>query len=416
MTAGTGVAGPAGDPAELPAELSAGAAAGDPSGVPDGPWDVVVVGAGPAGCVAALTAAAAGARTLVLERGDHPRYKTCGGGLIGPSLANLPPGVELPVRQEVREALITYRGRAATRAGDTRLLLPLVDRFDFDAALLAAAERAGAVVRRHAAVRRLVEAAGVVVLDTSLGPVTARAVVGADGTSGQVGRHVGVDLAEVDVGLEAEVPLPESQRAQWSDTVLLDWGELPGSYGWVFPKGDRLTVGVIADRSAGTAARAELRRFLVRLGLDAIPGTTSSGHLTRCRTPDSPLSRGRVLVAGDAAGLLEPWSREGISFALRSGRAAGSAAARIARAPDDHDAASAADGYQAVIEATLSPEMAAGRQLRRVQSRHPRLLQAIFSLPGGRRLFADVVTGRTTLTAVLAHRSASTAAWILQRV
>jgi geranylgeranyl reductase family protein len=387
-------------------------AAGGPTGV----WDVVVVGAGPAGCVAALTAASAGARTLILERGDHPRYKTCGGGLIGPSLANLPPGLDLPVRQEVREALITYRGRAATRARDARLLLPLVDRFDFDAALLAAAECAGATVRRHAPVKRLRDCADHVVLEAGGGSVTARAVVGADGTSGQVGRHVGVELDEIDVGLEAEIPLPESQRARWADTVLLDWGELRGSYGWVFPKGDRLTVGVIADRSAGTAARAELSRFLVRLGLDDIPGTTSSGHLTRCRTPASPLSRGRVLVAGDAAGLLEPWSREGISFALRSGRAAGTAASKIATAADDRDAAAAASGYTAAIEATLAPEMAAGRQLREVQSRHPRLLQAIFSLPGGHRLFADVVTGRTTLTAVMAHRSARTAAWILGRV
>ncbi len=295
-------------------------------------WDVVVVGAGPAGATAALTAARAGARTVLLERGDVPRYKTCGGGLIGPSLASLPAGMAVPARQEVREALVTYRGRAGFRVGHPRRLLPLVDRADLDAALVAEAVAAGAVLHTDTAVRGiepLADGTGTRVL-TGRGGYLAGAVVGADGTSGRVGRHVGVELAEVDVGLEAEVPLPAAQRARWADTLQFDWGPLPTSYAWVFPKGDRLTVGVIAERADGTAARAYLDAFLVQTGLDGVPGTTSSGHLTRCRTPTSPLSRGRVLVAGDAAGLLEPWTREGISYALRSGRLAGTAAAEMA--------------------------------------------------------------------------------------
>ena len=67
-------------------------------------------------------------------------------------------------------------------------------------------------------------------------------------------------------------------------------------------------------------------RALVRVGLAGLDVVTDSGHLTRCRAESSPLSRGRVMVAGDAAGLLEPWTREGISFALRSGALAGHAA------------------------------------------------------------------------------------------
>ena len=128
---------------------------------------------------------------------------------------------------------------------------------------------------------------------------------------------------QVDLGLELEIPVPPPVAARWRERVMLDWGPMPGSYGWVFPKGDVLTVGVIAARGQGGRTRDYLRDFTGRLGLAGYPAARDSGHLTHCRADGSPLRRGRVLVAGDAAGLLEPWTREGISFALRSGALAG---------------------------------------------------------------------------------------------
>ncbi len=92
-------------------------------------WDVAVVGAGPAGLAAASAAAAAGARTIVLERAEHPRYKTCGGGLIGASRAAAGGLIDVPARDEIRSATITLRGgqeftrsqrRAAARDGGPR--------------------------------------------------------------------------------------------------------------------------------------------------------------------------------------------------------------------------------------------------------------------------------------------------------
>jgi flavin-dependent dehydrogenase len=192
--------------------------------------------------------------------------------------------------------------------------------------------------------------------------------------------------------MEAELPTPPG--SDWAGRVLLDWGPVPGSYGWVFPKGDTLTVGVIGDRAQGEAVRAYYRSFVAALGFDLATAHVDGGHLTRVRAPGSPLVRDRVLVAGDAAGLLEPWTREGISFALRSGALAGAAAAS--------DPAS----YPAAVERELGAEMAAGRRAVAAFAAHPRIVHEVMrSLPGMWGLFSRLVSGQTSMDAQLERRS-----------
>src|SRR5574341_1724306 len=146
----------------------------------------------------------------------------------------------------------------------------MVYRDELDGALVAAAREAGVEVRPRTAVRRLADHGDRVVLDTAGGDVAARVVIGADGSASRVGNHVGVRCAQVDLGLELEVPLPDRRLAEWDGRMLLDWGPLPGSYGWVFPKGDILTVGVIAARGWGDPTRSYLDAFTTRLGLRGI--------------------------------------------------------------------------------------------------------------------------------------------------
>jgi len=124
----------------------------------------------------------------------------------------------------------------------------------------------------------------------------------------------------------------------------------------------------------------------------------SSGHLTRCRTADSPLYRDRVLVAGDAAGLLDPWTREGISFALRSGTMAGQAAASAAQAASPAEAAAALREYAEQVAATLAPEMAAGRLFLHAYARHPRaFFLAVRLIPVAWKLVVRSITGEASL-------------------
>ncbi|WP_030210586.1 geranylgeranyl reductase family protein [Streptomyces sp. NRRL S-87] len=368
-------------------------------------WDVVVVGAGPAGASAAYAAAAAGRRVLLLEKAELPRYKTCGGGIIGPSRDALPPGFVLPFKDRVNAVTFTLNGRFGRTRRSRHMLFGLINRPEFDAQLVAAAEKAGAQVRTGAQVAR-VEQHGPAVPDRRTVAVVladgetvlARAVVGADGSASRIGAHVGVKMAQVDLGLEAEIPVPPTVAEDWKGRVLIDWGPLPGSYGWVFPKGDTLTVGVISAKGEGAATKRYLEDFIGRLGLAGFEPEVSSGHLTRCRADDSPLSRGRVLVCGDAAGLLEPWTREGISFALRSGRLAGEWAVRIAEAQDAVDTRRQALNYAFAIKAGLGVEMAVGRRMLTLFESRPGLLHAVIT--GFRpawRAFARITRGSTSL-------------------
>ncbi|MBX7266999.1 geranylgeranyl reductase family protein [Micromonospora sp. Llam7] len=348
-------------------------------------WDLVVIGGGPAGLSAAHVAAGRGVRTLVVERAAHPRYKTCGGGLTGTSLAAVAGRIEVPAHDAVDRITFTLDGRRGfTRRHGAGPLVSMVRRDEFDDRLRAAAVAAGAEVRERVAVRSLdLTTEGVRLRLADGDTLLARTVVGADGSSGVSARHVGVRYRQVDLGLELELPVPPPQQARWRHRALLDWGPLPGSYAWVFPKGDRLTVGVIAGRGQGERTRQYLRRFVDRLGLAGLPPAHDSGHLTRCRADDSPLRRGRVLVVGDAAGLLEPWTREGISYALRSGMWAGEAVA-------DDDLA----GYERAVAERLVPAIQAGHRLLDVFSRRPEICHALLAMPPGWRAFTRFCLGR----------------------
>jgi geranylgeranyl reductase family protein len=369
------------------------------------PWDVVVVGGGPAGSAAALAAAEQGAETLLVDRARFPRYKTCGGGLIGPSVAAVPPQAAATVRADVTEVGFTCRGRWPRTRRSATPLLRMVNRDEFDAALVQVARDAGVVVAEGLTVRGIEQVGHRVVVQTADGPCSARAVVGADGSAGRTAGHVGVRCDLVDLGLEVEVAAEGALAEEWRSRVHFDWGPVPGSYGWVFPKGDALTVGVIAARGRAEPARSALSRLLADLRLESAPVLRSSGHLTRCRTADSPVGRGRVLVAGDAAGLLEPYTREGISYALRSGRAAGAAAVLLCRADGEEATARALRSYEDALRRTLFPEMEVGRALRGAFTAWPALFHAALGFtPQGWQAFTQVTTGETTLAAAVHRR------------
>jgi geranylgeranyl reductase family protein len=291
--------------------------------------DVVVVGAGPAGACAALAARRAGAAVLLLDRAEFPRDKACGDGIAAHALDVL---ADLGVPDAVAGyAPVLALRLVAPGGGEVARRLPrpayTVPRRVFDARLVTAAVAAGAVLRRHT-VRRVERRDGVVVLD---GEIAASVVIGADGAGSVVRRALGAPpnpdghlaLAIRGYGPADAVHRPGEQlirtsRARWP------------AYAWSFPIGDGT-----ANVGYGEVLRGErvTRDHLLDRLAALLPGV-DPGAVSALRAHHLPLStrrpapgRGRVLLAGDALSLINPFTGEGIFYAVLSGAVAGAVAA-----------------------------------------------------------------------------------------
>lgn len=156
-------------------------------------------------------------------------------------------------------------------------LAKMVYRSEFDAALVDAAAEAGASVREKEPLRGIESTEDCVVLRVGSGEqLRARSVVGADGSASRVARFVGVECDQVDLALEVEVPVGLQLSREWEGRALLEWGPFPGSFGWVFPKGEMSTVGVVGSRGRPDETRAYMQTSWRGAALPAA---------TRCATP-----------------------------------------------------------------------------------------------------------------------------------
>ncbi|WP_432995757.1 geranylgeranyl reductase family protein [Dactylosporangium sp. CA-233914] len=290
-------------------------------------YDVVVVGAGPAGAAAALAARRAGAGVLLLDKARFPRDKACGDG-IAPHALDVAAGLGVADLRTGYAPVPALRlvgpGGGAVARGHARPAYT-IPRLVFDHRLVEAAVGAGAVLRHHH-VRRVEDRGDHVVLD---GEIRAGAVVGADGAYSLVRKalgHAPNGPGHLALAIRGYANAPDLAPEQRIVTTESGWP----AYAWAFPIGDgRANIGYGEVLRGPALTRARLLDRLAELlpDVDTAAATDLRAHHLPLSTHRPPPGHGRLLLAGDALSLINPFTGEGIFYAVLSGALAGAAAA-----------------------------------------------------------------------------------------
>ncbi|MEO7599830.1 MAG: geranylgeranyl reductase family protein [Opitutus sp.] len=363
-------------------------------------FDVAVVGAGPAGASAALALGRSGLRVCIIDKADLPRYKTCGGGVLSRAARLLPVEVKTVVERECYAAELVHHAPALRFMCERKSpIISMVMRDRFDHLLTQAAEQTGVQLLTGTAVLDVTTNTAGVRLKTNSGEIRARFVIAADGAASVVARKTGQrELRNVVPALECEVTLAAADMEPLMKTARFDFGFVPAGYAWVFPKRDHLSIGVLTTKRGGANLPEYYRRYLDHLGIGVPVHEERHGYIIPCRPRARMFDTPGVLFVGDAAGLADPVTAEGITAGILSGQLA-------ARAIFEGKFAERAVKriYRDTLRTGLLRDLRIARGLAWVLYDCPRLRAALLSRHGQRlsELITQIVTGETTYSAAV---------------
>ncbi len=294
-------------------------------------FDLVVVGAGPTGAAAAVTARRAGLSVALIDKASFPRAKLCGGLVTGRCARHLNEVFDRPVEEPLFETRDRFEffmdGQQLANMQDVPPA-HLTMRWDFDHALFKQAVAAGAEDVSGQRIERLDLDARCLTL-ASGERIGFDILIGADGVRSIVAEALfGASFDKTRIGFALEIE-GESQHPYASAPIRVDFAAADWGYGWSFPKRESTTIGVGGLQHANPDMKARLSAYLDLLGTGK--GLRVKGHFLPFGDYRSRPGRGHILLAGDAAGFVDPITGEGIGYAIQSGALAGEAAARAIR-------------------------------------------------------------------------------------
>jgi geranylgeranyl reductase family protein len=373
--------------------------------------DAIVVGGGPAGASAARDLARRGHRVLILERSPWPRYKTCGGGLVWRARRRLDIDLQPAVERQVYRAELHLHDADLDFAVERREpLITMTMRSALDAQLITAARADGAEMLARAPVTRLSSRRDFVEVEAAGRIYRARFVVVADGAAGGCADLMGWSGQPwVIPALESELTVDRSTHERFANVARFDFPVGLAGYAWVFPKRAGLSVGCLSRHRRRPALRRLLETYLERLDIQPLQ-RQDHGFVIPVRPRSRNLAHDRILLTGDAAGLADPVTCEGISSAILSGQLAAESLVSA-----DFDPGAVAADYMRALERTILAELRLARPLAWLLFEAPRsrrlffgrlgqpLSEAMADIIAGERTYRDLLTSSSSYREALRH-------------
>jgi len=365
-------------------------------------FDAAVIGGGPGGATAARYLARQGFRVILFEKDKLPRVKICAGGIIPRVLRGLP--------EQAASVIEKHCTRAEVHVVDQGLrflvkrAVPIVsttmrNRFDF--ALVNAAEEAGVRVVSKCKVLDFSENRDCVEILTAKGTFSSRFLVGADGALSLVARKAGFEKqGHLVPAFEIEVGVAPDRLRTYDGVVRFDFGIVPRGYGWVFPKKDHLSIGVGQMRKGRIHLENILENYLRYLGIEPAEILSKKGFVIPAMPRRDGFVKGRTLLVGDAAGLVDPVTGEGISAAMESGKIAATALAKGGLRPDP-----VKHCYEEMLRKEMLKDLQWGRFVSRLAYDHPKIRAFLFRFCGQQmcETMTDIIFGRKTYKSVFSN-------------
>jgi geranylgeranyl reductase family protein len=328
-------------------------------------WDVVVAGAGPAGCHAAWELGNRGWHVLLLDRAAFPRWKPCAGGITVKAAPFIPHQLHRFFERTIHETVISYGPGRVTRLHCRKPIGWMVHREEFDRAHFELVRDLDTVtVMEETAVRAVEEGADTVRVETSSGAFHGRALVGADGVESVVAKTFkGWEEREFVAAFELEGWMPSQEN---EIAAQIDFGSFPGGYGWAFPKRNRCSIGGYVGGAHAREVRQRCQQFLSSWeDLNACEIYRQRGYRLPLGGTLRSYNTSRIVLVGDAADAVDPVTGEGIAQAFRTAHLAAGSIDRFLRFE------TALDGYSWRLWRTIHGPFRLARKLSGLMYDHP---------------------------------------------
>jgi geranylgeranyl reductase family protein len=285
-------------------------------------YDVIVIGAGPAGAVAASRTARKGLLTLLIEKEHLPRYMACGGALTQAITKHIDFDYSATVESVVTGLTLSYKQGPECTLCPPGLRIETVSRNRFDHRLVEEAVRSGAKLMEGVKVVAVEEGRREAAIRTEGGETfQGRIVVGADGSNSVSAHAAGLQGDQFGIALAGEMyPVDGTIPDSFSNRIFFRFGDIQNGYGWIFPKGDHYSIGVLTRNSRCSAFSSLYEHFKEHFSfLKNAEERIKCGRLLPLNRGYRTLNTKRICLVGDAASLIDPLTGEGIRHAIHSG-------------------------------------------------------------------------------------------------